>query len=57
MNISEQLPFTFMIEKDGIEYRAWRPELSGCYTDDTLFGIGEFERCCLVVFRFNLISR
>ena len=32
MNLSNQLPFTFKIEKDGVEYHAWCPELSGRHT-------------------------
>lgn len=26
------LPFTFKVEKDGVAYHAWCPELPGCHT-------------------------
>lgn len=26
------LPFTFKVEKDGVEYHAWCPELPSCHT-------------------------
>jgi predicted RNase H-like HicB family nuclease len=32
MDASNQLPFTFKIEKDGAEYHSWCPELPGCHT-------------------------
>jgi predicted RNase H-like HicB family nuclease len=32
MNSESGLPFTFKIEKDGVEFHAWCPELPGCHT-------------------------
>ena len=28
----KNLPFTIRVEKDGDEYHAWSPELTGCHT-------------------------
>ncbi len=32
MSFKSNLPFTFKIEKDGQEFHAWCPELTGCHT-------------------------
>lgn len=28
----KNLPFSFKVEKDGVEFHAWSPELPGCHT-------------------------
>ena len=32
MSVKSNLPFTFKIEKDGVEFHSWCPELPGCHT-------------------------